>query len=131
MQKQDPSAVVENVINGKTAFRLYDTFGFPIEITKEMAEERGFTVDIEGYNEAFRAHQELARTASAGAFKGGLASSHKVLLVTSRKAKVEETFKRHGNGIKNFVKQIIRFLKASPKTAEIYFDSSHRAYPYH
>jgi hypothetical protein len=41
-----------------------------------------------------------------GTFKGGLSSSHKVLLVTSRKAKVEETFKRHGNGIKNFVKQI-------------------------
>ena len=75
MQKQDPNAVVENIINGKTAFRLYDTFGFPIEITKEMAEERGFEVDIEGYNEAFKAHQELARTASAGTFKGGLAGT--------------------------------------------------------
>ena len=75
MQKQDPNAVVENIINGKTAFRLYDTFGFPIEITKEMAEERGFEVDIEGYNEAFKAHQELARSASAGSFKGGLASA--------------------------------------------------------
>ena len=78
MQKQDPNAVVENIINGKSAFRLYDTFGFPIEITKEMAAERGFTVDEEGYKEAFKQHQELARTASAGTFKGGLASHGKM-----------------------------------------------------
>lgn len=60
-------------ISGKAAFRLYDTFGFPIEFTCEMAEERGFSVDIEGFDKAFIEHQELARTTSAGSFKGGLA----------------------------------------------------------
>lgn len=72
MQKQDPTAVVENVINGKSAFRLYDTFGFPIELTEEMAGERGFTVDKAGFDEAFKEHQEKSRTAEKGEFKGGL-----------------------------------------------------------
>ncbi len=65
--------VPETQINGKSAFRLYDTFGFPIELTVEMAKERGLTVDVEGFNEAFKQHQELARTTNAGVFKGGLA----------------------------------------------------------
>lgn len=67
--------IVENIISGKAAFRLFDTFGFPVELTNEMAKERGYAVDMAGYNEAFTAHQELSRTASAGAFKGGLADS--------------------------------------------------------
>lgn len=62
----------DKMISGKSAFRLYDTFGFPIEMTIEMAEELGFVVDQEGFKEAFKAHQELARTTSAGAFKSGL-----------------------------------------------------------
>ena len=73
MKQQNPEYVEEKVINGKSAFRLFDTFGFPIEMTIEMAEERGFSVDKTGFDEAFKAHQELARTTSAGAFKGGLA----------------------------------------------------------
>ena len=67
--------VVENIISGKAAFRLFDTFGFPIELTKELALERGYEVDIQGFEEANKAHQELSRSASAGAFKGGLADS--------------------------------------------------------
>jgi len=63
----------ETEIGGKAAFRLFDTFGFPLEMTIEMATEIGFTVDVAGYDEAFKAHQELARSTSAGAFKGGLA----------------------------------------------------------
>ena len=62
----------DNRITGKSAFRLYDTFGFPIEMTEEMASERGLTVDIEGFKQAYQEHQELARTTSAGAFKSGL-----------------------------------------------------------
>lgn len=68
-----PGFVPETQINGKSAFRLYDTFGFPIELTVEMAKERGLTVDVEGFNQAFHEHQELARTTNAGVFKGGLA----------------------------------------------------------
>jgi len=60
-------------ISGKSAFRLYDTFGFPIEMTIEMASELGLSVDEEGFKKAFEEHQELARTASAGTFKSGLA----------------------------------------------------------
>lgn len=65
--------VEDKTISGKAAFRLYDTFGFPIEITLELAEEQGLDVDMKGFNEAYEQHQELARTASAGQFKGGLA----------------------------------------------------------
>lgn len=64
---------VENIISGKSAFRLYDTFGFPLELTKEIASERGYKVDEAGFDEMFKRHQELSRTASAGTFKGGLA----------------------------------------------------------
>ena len=73
MKQSNPDYVEEKTINGKSAFRLYDTFGFPIELTCEMAKERGFDVDKAGFDEAFKHHQELARTSSAGAFKGGLA----------------------------------------------------------
>ena len=57
------------------AFKLYDTYGFPIELTLELAKERGLTVDEKGFYEKFKAHQELSRTASAGKFKGGLAGN--------------------------------------------------------
>ncbi len=69
--------VVENIISGKAAFRLYDTFGFPIELTKELAKERGYQVDEKGFAEKFEEHQEKSRQASAGQFKGGLADNSK------------------------------------------------------
>ena len=75
MAEKDSNFTPDTLINGKSAFRLYDTFGFPIELTVEMAGERGFTVDVEGFNEAFRQHQELARSTNAGVFKGGLADN--------------------------------------------------------
>jgi alanyl-tRNA synthetase len=59
-------------IDATNAFRLYDTYGFPIELTIELANERNMSVDESGFNEKFKAHQELSRTASAGQFKGGL-----------------------------------------------------------
>ena len=55
----------DKTINGKTAFRLYDTFGFPLELTIEMAKEIGYNVDEEGYHKAFLEHQEKSRTAAA------------------------------------------------------------------
>ncbi len=69
--------IVENKLSGKACFRLYDTFGFPFELTKELALERGYTVDEEGFKQAFENHQELSRQASAGQFKGGLADGSK------------------------------------------------------
>lgn len=65
-------------INDVMAFKLYDTYGFPIELTVELASERGLKVDTEGFKERFKAHQELSRTASAGKFKGGLAGDGEV-----------------------------------------------------
>ena len=58
-------------ISGKVAFRLYDTFGFPLELTEELGAENGFTVDKEGFKEAERKHQEASKSADAGAAKGG------------------------------------------------------------
>lgn len=60
-------------INGKIAFDLYQSYGFPIELTEELSKEKGFDVDKNEFEEEFKKHQELSRTASAGAFKGGLA----------------------------------------------------------
>lgn len=62
------------IIAGNKAFRLFDTFGFPIELTQEMASEVGYLVDIEGFNKAFKEHQEKSKI-SAGSFKGGLSDS--------------------------------------------------------
>ena len=65
-------------IDGVTAFHLFDTYGFPIELTEELAQDKGLKVDIEGYKTKFKEHQELSRTASAGKFKGGLAGSGEI-----------------------------------------------------
>ena len=61
------------VIDGRSAFKLYDTFGFPIEITCEMAAEKGLTVDLEGFNERFKKHQETSHAGAEQRFKAGLA----------------------------------------------------------
>lgn len=63
------------VIPGKTAFRLYDTYGFPLEMTIELANENGFTVDEEGYRAAFAEHQKKSSAGAEQKFKGGLADS--------------------------------------------------------
>ena len=67
-----------NNIDATDAFHLYDTYGFPIELTEEEANERGMNVDVEGFKVKFREHQELSRTASAGKFKGGLAGNSEI-----------------------------------------------------
>ncbi len=68
-----PAHIERKVISGKNAFNLYETYGFPIELTVEMAAEKGFTVDMEGYQKAFEKHQELSRQGAEQKFKGGLA----------------------------------------------------------
>ena len=67
--------ITEPVISGKEVFNLYQTYGFPFEITKEIAKERGKTINEEEFEEELRKHQELSRTASAGQFKSGLADN--------------------------------------------------------
>ncbi len=78
MAQKDPSYVPEKGINGKQAFRLYDTFGFPLELTEELAEEVGYTVDADGFNEAFKEHQEKSKQQPQGAFKGGLEEQNEI-----------------------------------------------------
>lgn len=65
--------LAQHDINGPAAFNLYQSFGFPIEITEELAAEKGLRVDRLAFLEELKKHQELSRTASAGKFKGGLA----------------------------------------------------------
>ncbi len=65
-------------ISGENAFHLYDTYGFPIELTIELASELGLSVDEVGFQEKFKTHQELSRTASEGKFKGGLAGNSEI-----------------------------------------------------
>lgn len=62
-------------VSGKQAFRLYDTFGFPIEMTEELAREEGLVVDRLGFDQAFLAHKNVSRLASEKKFKGGLADN--------------------------------------------------------
>ena len=70
-----PPHVKKKVISGRKAFFLYETYGFPLELTIEMAAERGFSVDREGYKKAERKHQEMSREGSQQRFKGGLADN--------------------------------------------------------
>ena len=62
-------------INKDIAFKLYDTYGFPIELTEELAKEQGLTVDIEGFKQKFAEHQQKSREGANQKFKGGLAST--------------------------------------------------------
>ena len=62
-------------IDGKQAFDLFQTYGFPFELTQELAKEKGIQIDKKGFEEEMQKHQELSRTASAGKFKGGLADN--------------------------------------------------------
>ncbi len=63
----------QRIMSGRLAFKLYDTYGFPIELTEELAREGGLAVNREEFDEAFKKHQELSRAGSEQAFKGGLA----------------------------------------------------------
>ena len=60
------------IMSGRLAFKLYDTYGFPIELTEELASESGMTVNRDEFDEAFKKHQELSRSQSGQSFKGGL-----------------------------------------------------------
>ncbi|MDZ4209558.1 MAG: alanine--tRNA ligase-related protein, partial [Candidatus Curtissbacteria bacterium] len=66
-------------ISGKEAFDLYQSWGFPIEMIIELAQEKNLFVDIEEYEEELKKHQNLSRTSSAGMFKGGLADSSEIV----------------------------------------------------
>lgn len=63
------------MIDGQTAFHLYDTYGFPLELTREMATEKNLSIDEEGFKKAFEEHQAKSRAGAEQKFKGGLADN--------------------------------------------------------
>ncbi len=70
---QEFNKMSKHDIDGVSAFKLYQSYGFPLEITQELADEKGIKVDSEAFRIEFKKHQDLSRTAAAGKFKGGLA----------------------------------------------------------
>lgn len=66
----------KGILSGELAFRLYDTFGFPIEFTSELASERGIQVDMDGFRKKFDEHQNKSRQGAAGKFAGGLTTNN-------------------------------------------------------
>lgn len=75
-EKQKAEEQGKKQIDGKVVFRLYDTYGFPPEVTAELAKENGMTVDLEEFNRLFKEHQEKSRLGSEQKFKGGLADQN-------------------------------------------------------
>ena len=67
--------VQDGQIDGVNAFHLYDTYGFPVEMTEELARERGLTVDMDGFHDCFRRHQATSQAGAEQRFKGGLADN--------------------------------------------------------
>lgn len=98
---------IEGDISGKVAFDLYQTYGFPLELTLELAQEKGWKLDIEEFKKAEKEHQERSRTAAVGKFKGGLAdhneatvklhTAHHLLLAALQKVLGEEVKQRGSN----------------------------------
>lgn len=98
-----------STLNGKTAFRLYDTFGFPIEITQELAAEQGYSVDIEGYHKAFADHQIKSSQGAEQRFKGGLADAGEattnlhtathIMLACLKRVLHDDTIQQRGSNI--------------------------------
>lgn len=95
-------------LDGKTAFRLYETYGFPWEMTVEIAAEKGYTVDRAQFEEEFQKHKDTSRSAASGMFKGGLAdhgeqttklhTAHHLLLAALQRI-VDPQIKQRGSNI--------------------------------
>lgn len=68
----------KKIISGKVAYNLYETYGYPLELTQELGAENGFTVDVEGFKEAEKKHQQASKTAESGVAKGGLAEQSEI-----------------------------------------------------
>ena len=103
------SSFENGVIDGATAFHLYDTFGFPIEFTEELAKENGLMVDVEGFKAAFEEHQKKSQAGAEQRFKGGLAdtsletarlhSATHLLQAALRKVLNDNTISQRGSNI--------------------------------
>ncbi len=101
--------IQNNRMSGKAAFRLYDTFGFPIEMTLELAKDNGIEVDLEGYEKCYNEHQQKSKAGAEQKFKGGLADSSEatthlhtathLLLASLRRVLNDPTIMQKGSNI--------------------------------
>lgn len=101
--------IQNNSISGKAAFRLYDTFGFPIEMTVELARDNGITVDVEGYEACYKEHQLKSQAGAEQKFRGGLADNTEetaklhtathILLASLKKVLGDEGIQQKGSNI--------------------------------
>ncbi|MCH7800757.1 MAG: hypothetical protein IIC24_04340 [Chloroflexi bacterium] len=97
------------ILLGKTAFVLFTSYGFPLEMTEEISKEKGLEVDANGFEKEFKKHQELSRTATEGKFKSGLADHSKettrlhtathLLLKALQEILKDETIMQRGSNI--------------------------------
>ena len=76
--KKVTNSINNNLISGDIAFKLFETYGFPLELTIEMASEDGFNVDVDEFKKCFKQHQEKSRVSSEKKFKGGLSSTGEI-----------------------------------------------------
>lgn len=100
-------SVSNNVLDGKIAFRLHDTFGFPVELTSELCKEKGIEIDKIGYEKAFEEHQNVSRANITQIFKGGLSGTSEqetkyhtcthIILATLREMFGNDVFQRGSN----------------------------------
>lgn len=103
----EESGQVDITIPGDMAFQLFSTYGFPIELIREIAHEKKMSIDEKGFEDEYKKHQELSRTASAGMFKGGLADGGEetkklhtaahLLLASLRKVLGDHVFQKGSN----------------------------------
>ena len=106
-EKMLPS-VTDGILNKDLAFKLFDTYGFPIELTEEIANEKGIKVDVEGFKDRFKQHQENSKNTSGDKFKGGLAGNGEIetkyhtathLLNAALKIVIDENVHQKGSNI--------------------------------
>ena len=125
MRKSDPNFIVDRTITGKAAFNLYETYGFPIEMTEEIARERGIKVDASNFKQLFKEHQEKSKQGSEQKFKGGLSDA------SEENARLHTATHLMQAGLQKFVSADIRQKGSNitPERLRFDFNCDHKLTP--